>query len=213
MPPSLQVLQQHSPELAWQRVDARPDRTAVVEALLRLPTAAPAPAAADPDAGGWLEVQLAVSYRTAFVPVSDHAPDASRGVELPPAIATLLPPACANPSSTTRGSGNSSSRGSGRNDGSGAECTAVATPLLLRLQSSCGAWQQYSSSGGGTLVPLPLPDFSMTFNVVCFTSALLAVLLGGVANLVLRWDVGRAGEAAAACWLLGLVQAPLQGTC
>jgi phosphatidylinositol glycan class T len=172
-PPPPQALQPGSPELVWQVADARPDRTATLELLLRLPPdreqAAGAPR--------WREVRVRVGYRAAFVGVFDHAPDASRGVPIPPAVVSLLPEACA---------ADSGSRDSSLDGGPDA-------PLLRRLHAVCGVRQQYSSSAGGALVPVPLPDFSMPFNVACFSSTLLAVLLGGVANVVLRWGPHRPG--------------------
>jgi phosphatidylinositol glycan class T len=182
--PPLQALGRHTPALIWQAVDARPDRTAAVEALLRLPPGAPA------GTGGWHEVTLSLCYRAAFASVFDHPPDASRGVDVPPALATLLPPACAG---GVQGGISSSSGMISRSSvrvSSEQPSPPLPPPLLRTLQRSCGAAQGYSGGGGGGVVPLPLPDFSMPFNVVCFTSTLLAVLLGGAANAMLRWVAG-----------------------
>lgn len=168
-------------------MDARPDRTAVVELVLRLPTHAicgrGSSAAEGSDSVGreWHEVVLSVAYRVAFVGVFDHAPDASRGVDIPPAVATLLPAACANDT----GLGDS-------------EPGRSALPLHGRLAgaSGCVPVQRYGGAaggvaGGGCVVALTIPDFSMPFNVACFTSTLLAVLLGGVENVVLRCAAAR----------------------
>ncbi|EFN58313.1 hypothetical protein CHLNCDRAFT_142327 [Chlorella variabilis] len=180
-----QPLHPRSPQLVWQSLDVRPDRTATLELLLRLPSTAAAPAGSDAlQAGRWHEVRVQVGYRAAFVSVFDHAPDASRGVDIPPALATLAPDhACTSPSSPSSSSGDGSSG-------------PAAPPLLRRLQAGCAPRQQYSGSGGGGLAPLPLPDLSMPFNVICFTSTLLAILLGGVANVVLRSPAELAGQAA-----------------
>lgn len=156
--------------------------------------------AAAAGAGGALrQHQLTVSlgYRAAFVGVFDHATDASRGVDVPPALATLLPAACAGSSSCIGGSRwQAAPEGRG---GAGAKVREQPTsPLLERLQRDCGARQAYSNGGGGSVVPLPIPDFSMPFNVICFTSTLLAVLLGGALNTVLRWVGGRPAPGLAA---------------
>jgi phosphatidylinositol glycan class T len=39
-------------------------------------------------------------------------------------------------------------------------------------------------------VPLAVPDFSMPYNVICLTSTVLAVFMGGVLNALL-WRPGR----------------------
>ncbi|KAL4427853.1 hypothetical protein ABPG75_001942 [Micractinium tetrahymenae] len=193
-----------SPELVWRALDARPDRTAVVELLVRLPqraaaaagAAAAAAMAAAAGAGSAALLQhvltVSVGYRAAFVGVFDHAPDASRGVDVPPALLTLLPATCADSSGSSGAQAVRESRAT-----AGAEEQPIL-PLLERLQRDCGAGQAYSNGGGGSLVPLPIPDFSMPFNVICFTSTLLAVLLGGAANTVLRSPEELAGGATAA---------------
>lgn len=180
----LQELHAGSPELAWLSLDARPDRTPVVELLVRLPCRNPAAAGGAAGGAGGAPgehvLTVSVGYRAAFVGVFDHAPDASRGVDVPPALATLLPPACAG------GSGGSDQQAATRSGGSAGAGAQAGVPLLERLRRDCGARQGYSNGGGGGVVPLPIPDFSMPFNVICFTSTLLAVLLGGATNTVLR---------------------------
>lgn len=97
---------------------------------------------------------------------------------MPPAVATLLPAACANATALEL---------LGSSDGTEA-------PLLRRLagrgSAACAPRQQLGGTAwgpaGGCTVPLPIPDFSMPFNVACFTSTLLAILAGGVANVALR---------------------------
>jgi phosphatidylinositol glycan class T len=42
----------------------------------------------------------------------------------------------------------------------------------------------------GLLVPLAVPDFSMPYNVICLTSTVLAVFVGGVLNALL-WRPGQ----------------------
>ena len=142
------------------------------------------PASSDASCGKsqWHKVMLEIQYRTAFLSVFDHAPDASRGVDIPPAVATLVPASCVNVSSSIV-----HPQGSHEPNSPAGSPAAARLPVLERLKMSCGVQRQYSSSAGGTVVPLPLPDFSMPFNVICFTSTLLAVLLGGVVNVVLRW--------------------------
>ena len=189
-----QALGPHAPELVWQAVDARPDRTAVVEALLRLPPGQ----LSNSSGAAWHEVKLSVAYRAAFVGAFDHAPDASRGVDVPPALANLLPAACdgsggGGAPERQGGDGGSGIGGSVGNGDAAEERRGASSPLLTRLRLDCGAVQAYSGGGGGGLAQLPLPDFSMPFNVICFTSTLLAVLLGGAANAVLRCVVAGRG--------------------
>ncbi|PRW56630.1 GPI transamidase component Gpi16 subunit family isoform 1 [Chlorella sorokiniana] len=205
-----QVLQGKGDQLVWQAVDARTDRTARIELLLRLPASPAAAAGSSGTAssinGGrqWHELTLSVNYSVAFVGVFDLPPDASRGIDIPPAVATLLSPVCANASALL-----ASQQQSG-----GAADAAAQPPLLSRLAAASGCLpvQQYSgaaggwggpagasgATGGGAVVPLPIPDLSMPFNVLCFTSTLLAVLFGGVANVVLRSpeELAGGGEAA-----------------
>ncbi|KAL4442069.1 hypothetical protein ABPG77_011330 [Micractinium sp. CCAP 211/92] len=195
-----QELQAGSPELGWLSLDARPDRTPVVELLVRLPCRNPAAAGGPTAEGGGGApdehvLTVSIGYRAAFVGVFDHAPDASRGVDVPPALATLLPPACTGGAGGSGGRGQQAAAGSGGSQKAGAQ---AALPLLGRLRRDCGARQGYSNGGGGSVVPLPIPDFSMPFNVICFTSTLLAVLLGGATNTVLRSSEELAGRGAAA---------------
>lgn len=191
--PCCQVMEGPGSQLVWQSVDARSDRTARIELLLRLP-ASPAEAAGGGSAASngrhWHELVVSMGYRVAFVGVFDLPPDASRGIDIPPAVATLLPPACANALLV------------GQQPQDIAADAAPQLPLLRRLSaaSGCTPVQQCSgaaggwggpagangATGSGAIVPLPIPDLSMPFNVVCFTSTLLAVLFGGVANVVLR---------------------------
>lgn len=42
----------------------------------------------------------------------------------------------------------------------------------------------------GLVVPLAVPDFSMPYNVICLTSTVLAIFMGGVLNALL-WRPGR----------------------
>ena len=79
-----------------------------------------------------------------------------RGVDIPPAEVAYVPAACALASSPHAG---------------------AAGP------AGCAPQRAHSAAA---LVPLPIPDFSMPFNVACFTSTLLAVFLGGVLNALLR---------------------------
>lgn len=55
------------------------------------------------------------------------------------------------------------------------------------------ALQVYSP---GLVVPLAVPDFSMPYNVICLTSTVLAVFVGGVLNALL-WRPGKEEREAA----------------
>lgn len=123
----------------------------------------------------------------------------SRGVDIPAAEVALIPNACAElPSdppaqataqqvgsfsrsdaancyshpSSSPDEYSSTSGGSTSGDGSSGSSSVVCAPRMA-----------YSSAH---LVPLPIPDLSMAFNVCCFTSTVLAVYFGGVLNTLVR---------------------------
>lgn len=170
------VLPAPGPLLAWASLPLASQsmrRPAALELLLRLPQAV-AVAAQQPQQH---EVRVRLAFTKAFVGVFDQPPDASRGVDVPPALVTLVPPACAAERRMAGGG-----HGGGSSDSS-------SPSLLQRLErqrggSACAGLEQARGRPG--VVPLPIPDASMPFNVICFTSTLLAVYFGGLANKLLR---------------------------
>ncbi|GAB4823674.1 hypothetical protein N2152v2_010720 [Parachlorella kessleri] len=137
-----QVLELDDPQVAWHQVlpSSGPFVAGVVELLVKLPPCAQPQQQQPPpqqqqrrqqshSLPQWQELRVAVGFRTRLLSVFQHAPDASRGVDIPAAT---------------------------------------------------------SSHSAAHLVPLPVPDLSMPFNVCCFTSTLLAVYFGGMLNALLR---------------------------
>lgn len=59
--------------------------------------------------------------------------------------------------------------------------------LALSLPCPVLLMQVYSP---GLVVPLAVPDFSMPYNVICLTSTVLAIFMGGVLNALL-WRPGK----------------------
>lgn len=90
--------------------------------------------------------------------VFDYPADPSRGIHFPPATVTYVPSSCADPSATTLYA-----------DGND--------------EDACrnGLSQRHSLP---IIVPIPIPDFSMYFNVICFTCMPVALLFGGVLNVL-----------------------------
>ena len=121
---------------------------------------------------------VSAAFRKELLGAFQYSPDASRGVDVPPAVATLVPPACAG-------------RAVGEEGGAG------AAPLLARLRGGCGQRRRH---GTPQLVLLPIPDFSMPFNVVSFTSTVLAIYCGGVVKTLLRSGAEAEGGAARPAW-------------
>lgn len=97
-----------------------------------------------------------------------------RGVDIPAAVATMIPASCgALPASPSQRLIPPSSSAP----------PAAQAPLLAAIQRDCGSQQTY---GTPLLVPIAIPDASMPFNVITFTSTVLALYLGSVANTLLR---------------------------
>ena len=67
-----------------------------------------------------------------------------------------------------------------------AQLTEVLTwhrSVLVPVLTFCACIKVYTQ---GLLLPLPYPDFSMPYNVTCFTSTLLAIYLGSILTLLLH---------------------------
>ena len=136
-------------------------RPAALELLLQLPPGQPH------------EVAVSLSFKKGFLGVFDQPPDASRGVDIPAAVVTLVPPACGAASSLPASVASQQAQ------------QAVEWSLLRRLMqaTNCSLEQRYSSSA---VVQLLIPDASMPFNVICLTSTLLAVYFGTTVNTLLK---------------------------
>ncbi|KAJ7252017.1 Gpi16 subunit, GPI transamidase component-domain-containing protein [Mycena rebaudengoi] len=112
-------------------------------------------------------VHLSMGIAKAFRRYTEHPPDAQRGWDLPAGVVVGLP------SSDARNAANSSfnrdSNGGvngGVDDVYGDAGTRIYTPTLL--------------------VDLSTPDFSMPYNVIIFSSSLVAFIFGSIFNLLTR---------------------------
>lgn len=110
---------------------------------------------------GTRSVALSFDFQKAFLTVFEHPPDASRGLDLPAAVVTLLPAV-----------------GEARS----ARTLPTDTPLFRHMQDQHD--EQVVSEGA--VVQLAQPDFSMPYNVCCLTSTVLAVYLGAMLNALLQ---------------------------
>jgi len=118
---------------------------------------------------------VSVRFDKAFLTVFEHPPDTARGFDVPAAMAHL--------------------RGGLQESATCSPCQApTGTPLLGKLHETL--WPQVYTQG--LLLPLPCPDFSMPYNVTCFTSTLLAIYLGSILTLLLHRPRVAAMAAAAA---------------
>eukprot|EP00887_Chlorella_sp_A99_P002606 scaffold6.g2606.t1 len=161
------------PEVTWASLPLHLQRRrgslgAALELLLNLP------AGSGGGGEGEQEVVVSLRFRKAFLSVFDQPPDASRGVDLPPAIVTLIPGPC-----DTSSHGDGSARGGSSARAAGGSLLAVLALTRGDDAGHCGPARAYS---GGAVVRLPIPDASMPFNVICFASTLLAVYFGGMVN-------------------------------
>ncbi|GAA5864421.1 hypothetical protein JCM8547_005814 [Rhodosporidiobolus lusitaniae] len=104
--------------------------------------------------------QLTLAYESATLWYTEYPSDANRGFSVPGALVVLLPPSSPSPSPPKR-----SNPLQGRKP-------------LLKLRTLT------------TLISLPLPDFSMPYNVIILTSTVVALFFGSIMNgLVRRWLV------------------------
>ncbi|GAA6038309.1 hypothetical protein JCM8097_003937 [Rhodosporidiobolus ruineniae] len=103
--------------------------------------------------------QLTLAYESATLWYTEYPSDANRGFSVPGATLVLLPPPSADAPISPRKPG-----------------FLRARAPLLRLHTPT------------TLLSLPLPDFSMPYNVIILTSTVVALFFGSVVNgLIRRW--------------------------
>ncbi|KAJ7277954.1 Gpi16 subunit GPI transamidase component [Mycena rebaudengoi] len=112
-------------------------------------------------------VHLSIGIAKAFLRYTEHPPDAQRGWDLPAAVVVVLP------SDDTRNVANASLNGGSRSGPNG------------------GAEEEYGDAGTRIytptlLVDLSTPDFSMPYNVIIFSSSLVAFIFGSIFNLLTR---------------------------
>ena len=101
---------------------------------------------------------LTLDVKVGIVEWERWPPDVSRGFEWPPASAELLELTASNGTATSR------------------HTTPVEGNGLV----------SYTAYSAGTLVDVPVPDFSMPFNVITINSTLAAFLIGTVLNQLVR---------------------------
>ncbi|KAL7754329.1 Subunit of the glycosylphosphatidylinositol transamidase complex-like protein [Sorochytrium milnesiophthora] len=122
-----------------------------------------------------LEITLAVPYGEtvavtfqfykAFLRYTEHRPDANRGFDIGSGMLTVLD---ANSSSVASlASGSAATAGS-------SSSPSLSSPTPRRLY------------GDNILVQLPTPDFSMPYNVITFTSTIIAFFFGSLFNSINR---------------------------
>jgi hypothetical protein len=164
-------------------------RGALVEALLRLPHATFESHVTPRDSAGALPttmttssvVRLEIELERQLLTVFDLPPDASRGIDVPAASITLVPP-LDEASTTLAGRHPHYREGIHGNEFSTATETGLST-LLKRVL--CGQ-PVIATRGDPFLVSLPIPDASMPFNVVCFTSTAVGLTFGSLLSTLLR---------------------------
>eukprot|EP00873_Tetraselmis_striata_P016430 jgi/Tetstr1/436694/TSEL_002722.t1 len=132
-------------------------------------------------------MHLTMSFDKAFLTVTEHPPDTHRGFDIPAAMVFLAkePPAVAGRTAATA---------------AGEPLPVSATPLRDALLAAGNRSEELFSPvvyTEGLLLPLALPDFSMPYNVTCFTCTLLSVYLGSLLATMLRRPRAAAARAAA----------------
>ncbi len=123
-----------------------------------------------------------------FADVCDVWLGGCRGVDIPAALITLVPGACAlaplpTPSASAGTAGGAGGASPDAANGANHGASKAGSSWPLPSGRGCAVQQAHSAAH---LVPLPIPDLSMPFNVCCFTSTVLAVYFGGVLNSLLR---------------------------
>ena len=120
-----------------------------------------------PPAGGSVSLSIRLALR--LLNFQELPPDSSRGLDLPAPvlrIAGVRDPAMPLPACATAG---------------------FFAPHLARASRD---WAREPActllQGQGVLVPLPIPDLSMPFNIITIVCTVLAFFTGAVANLVVR---------------------------
>lgn len=123
---------------------------------------------------GVQHVGLKAQFTKGFLGVFEYPPDAHRGFDVAAAWVRWTSP--------VEGTGSSRQwravEADGLHRGDGVE----SSPLLDRLREDQMKNEVYTE---GNLVTLAPPDFSMPYNVICFTSTVLAVFFGTCLNLLL----------------------------
>ena len=133
-------------------------RPAIVEARLWVPAAS--------------TLVLSFDFFKRFLTVDDFPPDPSRGFDVPPPLAKFhFPHAVA-----------SSCPAHGDEEGTGEEPTTCASGELGGENPGRVVYA-YGEAG---LMDAPLPDPSMPFNVITFTSTVITFFLGTAVNLLVR---------------------------
>ena len=149
-------------------------------------------------------ILLSVEIQKQLLTVFDVSPDASRGIDLPAAQITLVPPLPPPPPllqqhSSSSSFSSSSSQTPHTAEASEKKTTRTSASLLISSALGCPLslnkhkHENSTDAAGGVvqrrtslhLINLPIPDASMPFNVVCFTSTAIAVTFGSVLNVLL----------------------------
>eukprot|EP00941_MAST-03F_sp_MAST-3F-sp1_P001576 g1576.t1 len=108
---------------------------------------------------------ITVQYETAFLHMDEFPPDPSRGIDLPPASVMVL-------------------KGYGREKRKCSDKHLKAESLeAVALGCNSGPVMLYTES---PLLYMPMPDFSMPYNVITLSSTVVALLFGSFFNIFSR---------------------------
>ena len=163
-------------------------RSALIELLLKLPchyndTSNSSSSSSSSQQGKWdaYYVQLEVELEKKVLTVFDLPPDASRGIDIPSArFALVSPPHPSHIHTEEEKEGGAQEMPPEWSVVAAAAGCGVDVPVVhRRIRPS--------------LVNLPIPDASMPFNVVCFTSTIMAVTFGSVLNALVTARKSSAG--------------------
>jgi phosphatidylinositol glycan class T len=170
--------------VVWKNFQPAQPRSnaALIEILLKLPLAnRTKPSTEEKENTGYFyaqKVHLQVEIKKKLLTIFDFPPDASRGIDVPPAVLTLVPPQeliieTIGKDSTSRGITSPHSL---------VAAALGCPPFLPQLLQQPLVLSRRSSPH---LINLPIPDASMPFNVVCFTSTVMALAFGSALNAIL----------------------------
>jgi len=165
--------------VVWKNFQPAQSRgnAALIELLLKLPLANKINPVGEEEEGGRSseqEVHFQVEIKKKLLTVFDFPPDASRGIDVPAALITLVPP-----------SQESIQNSEALDSNSTLSLIAAALGCCPPSQQKGRTQAVLSRRSAPQLINLPIPDASMPFNVVCFTSTIIALTFGSALNAIL----------------------------
>jgi hypothetical protein len=162
--------------VVWKKLTPAQPRgnAAVIEVLLQLPLTlvTTSTIAAVSNKEIYLDqIHLEVEIKKKLLTIFDFPPDASRGIDVPAALVTLVPPEREVHVEDVQ---YYTDRVAGIHH-------LIAAALGCKTSSPAVVSRHTSPH----LLNLPIPDASMPFNVVCFTSTVIALAFGSALNAIL----------------------------